>query len=79
VTLVTTATCSPSCSTPPTSLAKDGIKADVLHYPSVKPFDAATLVASGRKTGGVVTIEKPEHSRRFSAGRFARSSPSSIP
>ena len=38
-------------------LAKDGIKADVLHYPSVKPFDAATLVASARKTGGVVTVE----------------------
>ena len=38
-------------------LAKAGIEADVLHYPSVKPFDAATLVASARKTGGVVTVE----------------------
>jgi transketolase len=38
-------------------LAKDGIRADVLHYPSVKPFDADSLVASARKTGGVVTVE----------------------
>ena len=38
-------------------LAEQGIQADVLHYPSVKPFDADTLVASARKTGGVVTVE----------------------
>ena len=28
-----------------------------LHYPSVKPFDAATLVASAQKTRAVVTVE----------------------
>ena len=38
-------------------LAKEGIRAEVLHYPSIKPFDAATLVSSARKTGGVVTVE----------------------
>jgi transketolase len=38
-------------------LAAEGITADLLHYPSVKPFDAATLIASGRKTGTVVTVE----------------------
>ena len=36
---------------------RTGFRADVLHYPSVKPFDAATLVASARKTRGVVTVE----------------------
>ena len=39
------------------TLAKEGITADVLHYPSIKPFDAATLVASARRTGAVVTVE----------------------
>ena len=38
-------------------LATRGMRAEVLHYPSVKPFDAATLVASARKTGRVVTVE----------------------
>lgn len=39
------------------SLAAEGVSVELLHYPSVKPFDAATLVASARKTGGVVTVE----------------------
>lgn len=34
-----------------------GISAELLHYPSVKPFDAETLVKSAKKTGAVVTIE----------------------
>jgi transketolase len=38
-------------------LASAGIAADVLHYPAVKPFDAAALTASARKTGAVVTVE----------------------
>jgi transketolase len=39
-------------------LLKDaGIEAELLHYPSVKPFDVETLVASARKTGTVVTVE----------------------
>ena len=38
-------------------LADDGLDVELLHYPSVKPFDADTLVASARKTGGVVTVE----------------------
>lgn len=38
-------------------LARDGVSVELLHYPSVKPFDAATLVTSARKTRGVVTVE----------------------
>ena len=57
VTLVTTGYMLPFVLAAADQLAKDGIEADVLHYPSVKPFDAATLVASARKTGGVVTVE----------------------
>jgi len=38
-------------------LKKSGIAAEVLHYPSVKPFDADTLASSAKKTGAVVTVE----------------------
>lgn len=38
-------------------LAEEGVDAELLHYPSIDPFDAETLVASARKTGGVVTVE----------------------
>ena len=38
-------------------LEKEGIAVDLLHYPSVKPFDSRTLIDSARKTGAVVTVE----------------------
>ena len=38
-------------------LKKEGISVELLHYPSIKPFDAETLVASAKKTGAVVTVE----------------------
>jgi transketolase len=38
-------------------LAREGVSVELLHYPSVKPFDAVTLVASAQKTRGVVTVE----------------------
>ncbi len=38
-------------------LTSDGLKAEVLHYPSVKPFDNETLIISAKKTGAVVSIE----------------------
>ena len=38
-------------------LAEEGVDVELLHYPSIAPFDAETLVASARKTGGVVTVE----------------------
>lgn len=38
-------------------LEKENIAVDLLHYPSVKPFDAQTLIDSARKTGAVVTVE----------------------
>jgi len=38
-------------------LAEEGVDVELLHYPSIDPFDAETLVASARKTGGVVTVE----------------------
>lgn len=38
-------------------LAASGVDVELLHYPSVKPFDADTLIESARRTGGVVTVE----------------------
>jgi transketolase len=38
-------------------LAAEGIGVDLLHYPSVKPFDGQSLIDSARRTGGVVTVE----------------------
>ena len=39
------------------SLAAESLEVELLHYPSVKPFDADTLLASAGKCGGVVTVE----------------------
>jgi transketolase len=38
-------------------LGKEGTQVDLLHYPSVKPFDSASLIKSAIKTGRVVTVE----------------------
>jgi len=38
-------------------LADEGIEVEPLHYPSVKPFDADTLVESAKKTRAVATVE----------------------
>jgi transketolase len=39
-------------------LAKDGIDAEVIHVPTIKPFDEETIVRSAHKTGAVVTAEE---------------------
>jgi transketolase len=39
-------------------LFKEGIDAEVLHVPTIKPLDGATIVHSARKTGAVVTVEE---------------------
>jgi transketolase len=41
-------------------LASTGVEAAVLHYGTLKPFDAATLASLARRSGAVVTVE--EHS-----------------
>lgn len=57
VTLVATGYMTPFALQAAEQLQAGGVAAEVLHYPSVKPFDAATLVASAQKTGAVVTVE----------------------
>lgn len=39
-------------------LFKEGIDAEVIHCPTVKPLDAETILKSVRKTGAVVTAEE---------------------
>ncbi|HEY8686398.1 MAG TPA: transketolase C-terminal domain-containing protein, partial [Chloroflexota bacterium] len=38
-------------------LANEGLRADVLHVPTIKPLDVEAIVASARRTGRVVTAE----------------------
>lgn len=42
------------------ALYKDGIEAEVVHVPTIKPLDSATILKSVRKTGAVVTVEEAQ-------------------
>ncbi len=42
------------------ALSKQGIEAEVIHVPTIKPLDEATILASARKTGRVVTAEEAQ-------------------
>jgi transketolase len=42
------------------SLFSDGIDAEVIHCPTVKPLDAATIITSVKKTKHVITIEEAQ-------------------
>lgn len=41
-------------------LTKDGIKAEVIHCPTIKPLDGVTVLQSVAKTGAVVTAEEAQ-------------------
>ncbi len=41
-------------------LFKDGIDAEVIHVPTIKPLDTETILASVRKTGRVITVEEAQ-------------------
>lgn len=41
-------------------LAKDGISAEVLHVPTIKPLDEKTILASVHKTRAVITAEEAQ-------------------
>lgn len=41
-------------------LFKDGIEAEVIHCPTIKPLDAETILKSVKKTGCVVTVEEAQ-------------------
>jgi transketolase len=48
-------------------LAKQGIEAEVIHVPTIKPLDEETILASARKTGRVVTAEEGQVAGGFGA------------
>ncbi len=39
-------------------LEKEGIKAEVLNYPTIKPLDKQTVIDSAKKTGKVIVLEE---------------------
>ncbi len=41
-------------------LFKDGIDAEVIHCPTIKPLDAATILTSAQKTKHVITVEEAQ-------------------
>jgi transketolase len=58
VSLITTGTMTYQALAAIDQLYKDGIEAEVIHVPTIKPLDAATILKSVRKTGAVVTAEE---------------------
>lgn len=47
------------------SLEAKGMKAEVVHVPTVKPLDEDTILASARKCGRVVTVEEAQSAAGF--------------
>jgi transketolase len=60
VSLVATGTMTAQAMTAADSLAKDGIHAEVVHVPTLKPIDYATILESAERTKHVVTIEEAQ-------------------
>jgi transketolase len=60
VTLVATGTMTYQALVAADILAKDGISAEVVHVPTIKPLDEKTILASVKKTGLVVTAEEAQ-------------------
>lgn len=58
VSIITTGTMTYQALAAAELLYKDGIDAEVVHVPTIKPLDAETIVKSVRKTGAVVTAEE---------------------
>ncbi len=58
VTLIATGTMTYQALAAVDQLYKDGIEAEVVHVPTIKPLDAETILKSVRKTGAVVTAEE---------------------
>jgi transketolase len=60
VTLIATGTMTYQAMAAADMLKKDGISAEVVHVPTVKPLDTKTILASVEKTGAVVTAEEAQ-------------------
>jgi transketolase len=60
VTIIATGTMTYQALAAVEGLYKDGIEAEVVHVPTIKPLDAETILKSVRKTGAVVTVEEAQ-------------------
>lgn len=60
VTIITTGTMTYQALLAADEMYKDGIDAEVIHVPTIKPLDAETILKSVRKTGCVVTAEEAQ-------------------
>lgn len=60
VTIVATGTMTYQALVAAELLAKEGVSAEVVHCPTIKPFDAKTVLHSVAKTGAVVTAEEAQ-------------------
>ncbi len=60
VTIITTGTMTYQALLAAEQLYKDGIDAEVVHVPTIKPLDEETILKSVRKTGCVVTAEEAQ-------------------
>lgn len=60
ITLVATGTMTYQALVAADKLAKDGVSAEVVHVPTVKPLDNDTILRSAKKTGAVVTAEEAQ-------------------
>jgi transketolase len=60
VTLIATGTMTYHALVAADMLAKDGIHAEVIHVPTIKPLDSNTILHSVHKTGAVVTVEEAQ-------------------
>ncbi len=58
VTIIATGTMTYQALVAAKKLFENGIDAEVIHVPTIKPLDAETIVKSARKTGAVVTAEE---------------------
>ncbi|HET7528793.1 MAG TPA: transketolase C-terminal domain-containing protein [Candidatus Saccharimonadales bacterium] len=60
VSLISTGAMTPLALEASLALAKDGIQAEVVHVPTVKPIDHAVILESAERTKHVITIEEAQ-------------------
>lgn len=60
ITLLGTGAMTYQCLLAARALATDGIEAEVVHVPTIKPLDEETILASVRKTGRALTAEEAQ-------------------
>lgn len=60
VTIIATGTMTHPALVAAEKLFKDGIDAEVIHCPTIKPLDEATILRSVRKTKAVITVEEAQ-------------------